>query len=71
MLSKKCFDTSYVSLLKPKNIMIEKNLPILIFSIRGLRIYVAIALRPTAYFHPLNTRIPLFYYFLYDLLQYK
>jgi len=31
--------------------------------------YVAIALRPTAYFHPLNTWIPLFYYFLYGLVN--
>ena len=28
--------------------------------------YVAIALGPNAYFHFLNTWIPLFYYFLYD-----
>ncbi len=31
--------------------------------------YVALALRPTAYFHPLNTWIPLFHYFLYGLFQ--
>ena len=63
MLSNKCLVTSYISQLEPKNIMPEKNLPILNFFLRGLRIYVA--LRPTAYFHPLNTWIPLFYYFLY------
>ena len=31
--------------------------------------YMAIALRPTAYYYTLNTWIPFFYYFLYDFRQ--
>ena len=31
--------------------------------------YVVIAISPTAYFHPLNTWIPLFYYFLYGYAE--
>ena len=61
MLSNKCLVVSHISPLEPKN-----YLPILNFSIGGLKMYVAIALRPTANFPTPNTWIPLFYYFLYD-----
>ncbi len=71
MLSNKCVVASYISPLEPKNIKLENNLPILNFSVISFKMYVAIALRPTAYFQPLNTWIPLFYYFFYALNEEK
>ncbi len=67
MLSNKCVVASYISPLEPKNIKLENNLPILNFSVISLKMYVAIALRPTAQNHPRNTWIPLFYYFLFEV----
>ena len=63
MLSNKCLVASYISPLEPKIIKFKNKLPIQNFSVRSLIMYVAIALRPTAYFHPLNTWIPLFFIF--------
>ncbi len=69
MLSNKCVVASYISPLEPINIKLENNLPILNFSVISLKTYEAIALRPTAgFFHPLNTWIPLSYYFLYGIV---
>ncbi len=45
--------------------------PILNLSVRRFKNDVTIALRLTAYYHPLNTRISLFYYFLYDTMVSK
>ncbi len=69
MLSNKFLVAIYISPLEPKIIKLKNNLPIQNFSVRSLIMYVAIALRPTAYFHPLNTWIPLFYFFSMSLWQ--
>ena len=57
----------YINPLEPKNIKLEKQPPNPKFLYKSFTIYVAIALRPTAYIiiHPLNTWIPFFFYFLY------
>ena len=56
--------------LEPKNIKLENDLSKINLSVRGFKIYMALLLKPTAYFHTLNTWIPLFLFSLWSVVPF-